>query len=500
MLNLPNKIMQRVVGVIDGFNDRFSMYRLVLYFLLTLVGWTVVGSFLHQSPYSWHQIIISAAWLSGVCYAVNKLLAKFLDVPANRESDLISGLILALILTPATTAHDYLILAAAATVAMASKYILVFRRSHIFNPAALGAMVAGVVFHQYASWWVGTKFTTPLIVLGGVLILRKVKRFQLVLVFLAVYVLALIWTSPAGGTTDSIRHLILLGVTSTSVLFFATIMLCEPLTSPARLNPVLIYGLLVGACYSYGHLGISPEQSLLIGNAFTFIFAPNHRYKLDFIRQVPEAQGIYSFVFSRPSNLKFKAGQYLEWTLAQHKSDARGNRRYLTISSAPSDNELMFSVKMPDKPSAFKQQLASLKPGDHILAAYLSGSFSLPQQTDRKLAFLAGGVGITPFHSMIKELVNSAQARDISLIYAASTPQELAFSDLFKQARAIGLKSFYTDQITQNSLASSIPDWQERDFYVSGPYGFVQAMEKLLLDMGLPVHQIVTDYFPGYGG
>lgn len=500
MLNLPNKILQRILGALDWFNDHFTSYRLVLYFLLLLLGWTLVGGATNKIAYKPLDILASAGLLVAVCWVTNKAISKFLDIPANNESDLISALILALILTPATSVHDFMVLAAAGLTAMAGKYILVWRRAHVFNPAALGAFVAGYGFSYYASWWVGTKFTVPLVIAGGILILRKMKRFSLALVFLAVYVLALIWSSPTGTTTDTIRHLILISTTSTAVFFFTSIMLDEPLTSPARLNPTLLYALLVGACYSFNRLGLSPEESLLIGNAATFVFAGNRRYKLNFVRKVQEANGIHSYIFSAPKKFKYHAGQYMEWTLAQNKSDSRGNRRYLTISSAPTENELMFTVKVPEKPSAFKQRLESLKPGEPILASYLSGSFTLPDDASQKLAFLAGGVGITPFRSMIKEVMDKGPGRDMALFYAANTQEELAFRDLFTRAQSVGLRNIYTNQITPQLITSRLPDWHERHYFVSGPYGFVQAMEKLLLGAGLPASKITTDYFPGYGG
>lgn len=484
---------------IDRLTDRLTSYRLVLYILIAYLTWAVIGGLFGKVGYTAASILSSAGLLVIVCFGVNRLLARFLDIVPNQESDLISALILALILPPASTSHDYVLIALAGAAAMASKYILVWKRSHIFNPAAFGAVVAGVVFSYYPSWWIGTKFTTPLIVLGAILILRKVKRFQLALVFMAVYVLALIWTSPSGTTTDAIRHLLLISLTSTAVFFFASVMLDEPLTSPAALDPTLVYGLIVGVCYSFNRLHISPEESLLIGNAFTFIFARNRRYKLQLINKVKDAEGIYSYVFKRPTDFKFKAGQYMEWTLNRQKFDSRGNRRYLTISSAPTENLLAITVKVPPAASAFKQRLDGLQPGETIFASYLSGSFNLPNN-NQKLAFLAGGVGITPFRSMVKGLVDAGAHRDVELVYSVSSKEEVAFADLFTQAQANGIKPHYIVGRVTSAHLQALSDYKNRHFFVSGPYNFVEAMEKALLEMGLSPAQITTDYFPGYSG
>jgi len=498
-MNQPSILWQHLVSLVDKVNDHFTSYRLLLYSLLAILGWSIVGSFTHQFSYSAGSIALSAAVLMGVGWGANKLFSSLWNVPANKESGLISGLILALIMTPAASLNDYLFLAGAALVAIASKYILVWRRAHVFNPAAFGAFIAGVAFNYHASWWIGTKFTTPLIAFLAIFILRKIKRYSLVAVFCAVFVLAMIWSLPAGSSTDAAHHLIWLGIISTPLLFFATIMLTEPLTSPATLNPTLIYALAVGALYSVHRLHASPEEALLLGNALTLVIAPNRRYKLSFVRKVQEAQGIMSYIFAAPRKPRFQAGQYMEWTLAQAKSDSRGNRRYLTIASSPTEDELMFTVKLPEKPSAFKQSLEALQPGDPMYASYLSGSFILPKDAQRKITLIAGGVGITPFHSMIKSLLDRHENRDISLIYSVSKPEEIAFKNLFSQASSIGLKSLSTTNLTPQLITTNLPDYKDRFFYISGPYGFVGMVEKQLLELSVHPSHIVTDYFPGYG-
>ena len=192
----------------------------------------------------------------------------------------------------------------------------------------------------------------------------------------------------------------------------------------------------------------------------------------------------------------------MEWTVAHNQTDSRGNRRYFTISSAPTENGVMFTVKQPPaKSSAFKQKLDQLKPGDIVLASDLSGNFSLPKDASKKLAFMAGGVGITPFRSMAKYLIDSGQQRDIALLYSASTPGEFSFQNLFKAAAQTGLKTVYvTSQLNEQKIGGLLPDYAERTFYISGPYGYVHGMEVALLKLGVSSSKIITDYFPGYGG
>jgi ferredoxin-NADP reductase len=488
---------QKITSLLDRLNDKLTSYRLVLYFLLVLVGWALVGSFFSQVPYNWHQILISGAWLVGICWLANKLISKFLDIPANKESDLITGLILALILTPPTTAKGFAALAAVAIAAMASKYVITLHRSHIFNPAAAGAFIAGELFHQYPSWWVGTKFMTPIVVIGGLLVLRKMKRFSMALVFLATFVLYLIYGTSNGGNL----HFLWLELISTQALFFAVIMLSEPLTSPTALSRCLPYAVLVGILYSANKLKFSPEEALLAGNLFTFIFSSNRRYKLKFVGKIQEAADIFSYAFTMPKGFKFQPGQYMEWTIAHNQTDSRGNRRYLTIASSPTEPGLMFSVKHPKPASAFKQKLDELKAGQTVLAGHLAGNFTLPKDTSKKIALLAGGIGVTPFRSMVKYLIDSGQQRDVALLYSANSPGEISYRKLFDAAAAAGIKTSYvTDgRLDDAKLKSLVPDYAQRRFYVSGPYGFVDAIQSGLLKLGVSSSEIITDYFPGYG-
>jgi len=485
---------RRFNSFIDRLNDILTSYRLMLYFLLALAGWAILGSFFDKVPYSWHEIIVSGIWLVGICWMVNKLISKFLDIPANKESSLITGLILLLILPPPKDAAGFAVLAAAAGSAIVSKYVITFRKSHIFNPAAFGALVAGDIFHKYPAWWVGTKFITPVVVIGGILILRKMKRFTMAGVFLATFMLYLIFGTSLGNDA----HILWQEIISTQVLFFTVVMLTEPLTSPTKLNFCLLYAVMVGILYTAAKLGFSPEEALLAGNLLTFIVARNRRYQIKFVRRVKEAEGIYSYIFTMPKDFRFRAGQYMEWTIAQNKTDARGNRRYLTIASSPTEPGLMFTIKHPQPASAFKQKLSQLKPGDTILASRLAGEFTLPDDVNKKVALLAGGIGVTPFRSMIKYIIDKDESRDLALVYSANSSDELSFRELFD---GTGLKTHYVTEgrIDKSKIKSLLPDYKERTFYISGPYGFVNAVHSALLELGISGRQITTDYFPGYG-
>lgn len=497
---------------VDKLTDRITSYRLVLYFLYGLAAWAALLAVFGQGPFAWYQILLSAGWLVLVCRAANRLLSRRFDVAVNNESDLITALILALIMSPPNSLKEWLLLTLAAIAAMASKYLIVVSRKHLFNPAAFGAAGAGILLNYSPSWWIGMEAMVPLLLIGGFLVIRKLGRLDMVGVFLAIYLVLtffqLFLDAPLGTALGGVWA----GLSASSLLFFAAIMLTEPLTSPRQRSLYLAYASLVAVLYSLTGLDISPEQALLIGNAAAFMADPNPRRALKFMHRHKDADGIESFIFEGKKGLNFSAGQYLEWTLPQHKSDSRGNRRYLTVSSSPSESKVMFTVKLPERMSSFKAGLKKLHPGDSILAGQLSGRFILPASEKTKLAWLAGGVGITPFRSQAKYIIDFEQMRDVNLIYFAAQPDEFAFKDIFSQAEKYGLKTAFsltggqipdswsgqTGSLNKRMLVSLMPDYAERLFYISGPYGFVTNSEQLLLNLGISPKRIITDYFPGY--
>jgi ferredoxin-NADP reductase/Na+-translocating ferredoxin:NAD+ oxidoreductase RnfD subunit len=503
-------LYQRIIDQLDKLLDSLTTYRLVLYTLCAYAGWGIFLGLTNHVPFTATSIVVSMTVLVVAALATNLALARFLDIPKNKDSDLITALILSLILSPTTSINGLLILAIAAIAAMASKYILVISRKHIFNPAAFGAVIVGLILGHYASWWVGTAAFLPLTAVGAILITHKMKRFSMMLLFLIV---SLIILSMNLGSSSSISHTVWLGLSASPMVFFASIMLTEPLTSPLKRSHYLVYSGLVAVLYSISRFGFSPEEALLIGNLLTYVMAPARRLKLEFIEHVEDAREIHSYVFKRDKNFHYRSGQYMEWTIPARKSDSRGNRRYLTIASSPTEDQLRFTLKQPAKASSFKTRLEAFKPGDYILASQLAGDFVLPENKAKPVALIAGGVGITPFRSMAKYLLDRKERRPVGLLYNVNDPAEFAFTDLFKKAEAVGLKTHYSVSdatkvpvkwngfsgfIDTKTIQAAFPDYKQRTFYLSGPHAFVQAVRQHLISLGVNHRQIISDFFPGY--
>ncbi len=477
------------------------MYRLMLYFLTALVLVAITFCFIGILPYNGWDLIGSLIILIAVSWVANRIFATILRISVNIESDYITAFILSLIVTPGSSIKFLIIVA---VLAQASKYILAYRGKHLFNPAAVAVLITFYTIGSGASWWIGGAYILPVVIIGGFLIIRKIQRFDLTISFLVTSLITFAYAS-RGADIWLVWQTLLV---NSSLLFFACVMLPEPLTTPPTRKLRIIYGVIVGILYStsfnIGQIFSSPELALVLGNVFSFIVSSKGRYKLMLKSKQLIANGMYSFAFDSNHKLKFKPGQYMEWTIDGTKSDTRGNRRYFTVASSPTEQNVLLGVRFYENPSTFKQKLSTLNPGDKILAGQLTGDFTMPTDPNQKLVFIAGGIGITPFRSMIKYMLDTNDKRDTILFYSVKNESEIAYRDILEQAsRKLGTKVIYveTDKsgfLNAEMINAATPDLDERMYYISGPRSMVTAFEKLLRSLGVPGRQIRVDFFPGY--
>jgi glycine betaine catabolism B len=487
----------------------------VLYYVAALLLGAFVLGFFGLVPHDPAALAFSTVFITGVCWVVNRAFAWALKVPANSESIYITAFILALIMPSviATDVPGLSGLALASGVATASKFMLAIYRKHIFNPVAVGVVASYFILDQPPTWWVGGNLELmPIVVIGGLLILRKVQRFEM----FGVYVLANLVMTALTTTPDMYGEALTQTFMSSPLLFAGFAMLTEPLTAPAALLPSLVFGALVGALsspnVSIGEFYFTPELALLIGNAFAWSVSPKFRLKLTLDRIEKQAMGCFDYVFKTSRPMAYAAGQYLDWTMHVRSPDNRGNRRAFTIASAPTEDELRLGVKFYANPSAFKQSLLALKPGDAIYASQLAGDFTLPKNQTEKLAFIAGGIGVTPFRSMIQHMIDMADKRSVVLLYGNNKDNEIAYADVFNRAeRELGLRTVYAvadDHVPDSNMhhgfidaaliKREMPDYQERLFYISGPRVMVVRFQKVLAELGVAKTRIKTDFFPGF--
>lgn len=475
----------------------------MLYYLLALIVFSAILSFLEILPYNGWDILINAMYLATVCKLSNFFFAKAFKVTTNIESSLITGFILALIFGPVSFQSNFLTLSMAGIAAMASKYLIVWKGRHIFNPAAFGAVASALVLGQGASWWIGSPYTFPVVLLGGFLILKKIRRFRVVGVFLisGVIISLIMGFNTASSYSSLISNFLLVS----PIIFFGSVMLVEPLTSPFDTKFRILYAIIVVLAFNLYSRSIpfSLELGLLTGNVFSFLVSKNFRQILKLKKKIVESHDVISFLFEPMKKIDFRPGQYLEWQLSHKNTDERGIRRYFTISSSPSEKFIMLTTKFAEKSSSFKIALRNLELGEEVTVLGLEGDFTLPREEKRKLCFIAGGIGITPFRSMVKYLLDQNQERDIILLYCAKAADEFVFKDIFESAKSIGIKTVYvaTDTsgfLDRKKISLEVTDFRNRLFYISGPHSMVDVFRKTLKDMGVARTQLKIDFFPGY--
>jgi ferredoxin-NADP reductase/Na+-translocating ferredoxin:NAD+ oxidoreductase RnfD subunit len=521
------------MSAVDSFLNRITMYRLVLYGLWVLAGVATVEAFLGWLSFTPIDLIVSLLLLLLSTRAVNAACALFTKATPTPESAYVTALILFFILSPIQSSTDALFFLLAGAIAMLSKYLLVFGKKHIFNPAALAALVLSVAGTGLVVWWIATPVLLPFVLIIGFLVIRKVRRFELFWYFALTALAVCLARAALLGSSFSLVASASEFLTSFPLFYFGAFMLTEPQTMPANEGHRRIFAVLVGFLFSvsfaFGPLTASPELTLLLGNLYAFAVNMRKRVTLSLhsVTKLSRDAYEYAFVASVPStsynaqailndanaSFRFQPGQYLEWTLGHKSPDKRGIRRYFTIASAPSDPYVRLAVKMPVESSTFKAALRGFKKGNEITAAGVYGSFLLPKNPDTGILAIAGEIGIAPFISMFRELAALHERRDVVLIYAATTPLDFAYEQELEEFQdSIGLKVIYlpTDfselagwngpsgYITDELIHKEVPDYKDRTWYLSGPNAMVESYRMFARQLGIARRAIKTHHFPGF--
>jgi ferredoxin-NADP reductase len=220
-----------------------------------------------------------------------------------------------------------------------------------------------------------------------------------------------------------------------------------------------------------------------------------------------------AFHFAKPREFQFKAGQTLDLTLMNPpETDAEGNIRTFSIASAPEDDEIVVATRLRD--TAFKRVLSSAPIGAEVQAEGPGGSFTLHQNAAKPAAFLTGGIGITPFRSIIRDALARKLAHPLWLFYSNHRPEDAAFLDELQQL-AQAAPSLHVVP-TMTDMAKSTRQWQgargfidrgmisgclplaDPRYYIAGPPAMVTAMREMLAAAGVDEDEIRSEEFSGY--
>lgn len=226
-----------------------------------------------------------------------------------------------------------------------------------------------------------------------------------------------------------------------------------------------------------------------------------------FLGSSQETDDIWTFRFKPERPVDYIAGQFIELTI-RHETDGRGNRRWFTLSSSPTEPWVSITTRLTSvKGSSFKQALRSLNPGGTVNMSDPMGDFVLPKDTTIPITFVVGGIGVTPVRSMIKWLHDTKQRRDMQLIYAAHSLEHVAFQDIFDAYRlpAAMILSHppqewngMTGHLDAQKVLKLSPDAPNKLYYLSGPEPLIEQLAADLAAAGVSKSRLVTDYFLNY--
>ena len=226
------------------------------------------------------------------------------------------------------------------------------------------------------------------------------------------------------------------------------------------------------------------------------------------------ADGTMAFRFDKPRGWVFKAGQFLDMTLLNPaETDAEGNSRSFSIASGPDEDTLMVATRMRD--TAFKRVLKTMPIGTAVKIEGPSGDLTLQNDSTRTAVFLAGGIGITPFRSMLVQAAHQKLPHRLFLFYSNRRPEDAPFLTELRSLEKENQR--FTLIATMSEMSSSQRPWSGETglidhallsrhlkdavspiYYVAGPPAMVQALSETLKKQSVPDADIHAEEFSGY--
>jgi len=238
-------------------------------------------------------------------------------------------------------------------------------------------------------------------------------------------------------------------------------------------------------------------------------------YTIKLLKKEMVAQGTMAFRFQKPVGFEYKAGQSMDLTLINPpKTDAEGNTRAFSYASAPSDDYLMVATRM--RQTAFKDVLKELPEGAELSFEGPFGSMTLHNDIAKPAVLLAGGIGITPFHSMVKQAGHDHLPHKLFLFYSNRKPEDAVFLEELQKLQDANPN--YKLIATMTDLANSTQKWSGETgyinkemlnkylgedlstpiYYLAGPPQMVAALKKMLNESGVNDDYIRFEEFSGY--
>jgi ferredoxin-NADP reductase len=231
------------------------------------------------------------------------------------------------------------------------------------------------------------------------------------------------------------------------------------------------------------------------------------KFETRFQEIIPRTHDVSSFRFPRPAELEYKPGQFLFVTLKQGDKELS---KHFSFSSSPTEKtHIEFTKKFTDH--EYSLALKAAKVGDWARIDAPFGQFTFEGEYP-KIALLGGGIGITPFMSICKNAADRGLSTKITLFYGCRTENDMAFrkelEELAGKNKNLRLVFMVTEPTAQwkgltgiisaDMVKQQLPDYEENMFFTCGPPPMVEAMEKLVVNLGLPKEKLKRELFSGY--
>jgi ferredoxin-NADP reductase len=226
------------------------------------------------------------------------------------------------------------------------------------------------------------------------------------------------------------------------------------------------------------------------------------------------ADGTTSFEFEKPAAWTFDAGQFIDMTLLNPaETDSEGNTRGFSIASAPFEDTLMIATRMRN--TAFKRVLKTLPLGSEVKIEGPFGDLRLHNNAARPAVVVSGGIGITPFRSILMQAVKEKRRHRIFFFYANRRPEDAVFLDDMRTLARVSATFTFVPTMTemdkshfpwdgergridQQMLTKYLAGIKSAIYYVTGPPAMVKGLRTLLEAIGVDRDDIRTEEFTGY--
>jgi ferredoxin-NADP reductase len=214
---------------------------------------------------------------------------------------------------------------------------------------------------------------------------------------------------------------------------------------------------------------------------------------------IQETIGHRSVIFERPRGFEYESGYWID--IKSLSKELKGGQTY-SLSSSPTESDLMITFK--EGLSEMKNALTECVPGDTFVIFQYGNAYQFTLKPHKTSMLIAGGVGIAPFRSIIKEMADTDDSSEVSLLYLNKTPEFLFKDELMQWSDSLP-NLHVTYIVTENlnkkdrdkALISHI-DSIKQFFYIAGPESMIESTEHLLLDRGVDLEDIKIDIFGGY--